>query len=355
MNNLELAHDNNTQQYESAKTVIPNATTLMSKESDGITRRPICGPLYLDFLNYRWAKTQVLGLIGGTGIGKTSLNLNILKDILNNNPNEIAVLVSLEMSTPEILERWNSIIGRNKELSDRFFILDPYDTENNQVRILGIQDVFLFCDRLKKDTGKGLCCVSIDHIGLLDNCIDTTVEPTFGHIPRSRKSNKRIKISPQKSCDNLKKLSIILDTFLIVLSQTTKSKGRGYIPLFKDAAYGMSQFENICDFLIGLWQPLHLVNAASKIKFTAFQYSKIRHLSAKDLITTNQPLVLVHDLRDGSYTPPKRFEMDIFNELLINQLEVAKSIGKSAEGTLYAVFNTNTESVINLQGLEQEV
>ena len=338
--------------YESAeialerkKTSIPSASELLESNID-MDLNPVGGPKYFDCLEYKWARGQVLGLIGGTSVGKSSVELDIIKSVLMSNPDQIGVIASLEMSTREVLDRWVKIIGRDKELSDRLFILDPYCSQTGHSRSLGVQDIYLFCENLKKETSMELAILAIDHVGLLDERIDTSIEPNFGNSVNHRKENKVVKVSLKKNCDYLKKLSIMLDTFVLVLSQTTKSKGIGNIPIYKDGAYGVSQYENICDYVITIWQPLIYVHAASDVKFTAYQYAKIRHLSSADPVTTNQPLLLVHDLKNGSYKPPNKLEMDVFRELHEQAEHMAKNIKKGQDAACYSVLNPDNNSVI---------
>jgi hypothetical protein len=44
------------------------------------------GPYYLDCLAKPWSKKQMLGLIAGTGSGKSSQTLKIFKEFIRNNP-----------------------------------------------------------------------------------------------------------------------------------------------------------------------------------------------------------------------------------------------------------------------------
>ena len=320
---------------------IPSVLDMMDIGLEVGTSNYIMGPKYLDCLDNPWEKKQVLGLIAGTGLGKSTMALNILRDVLINNPDEIVVLVSLEMAATELIKKWKKLNKDSLDISNRFYILSSFDEVSGESKKLGIQEIHNFCQEIKIITGKKIANVVIDHIGLIDNHINITVEPNFGITrPYSKKDNLH-PISQRVVCDNLKKIAIMLDTFLIVLSQTKKSLSCGYKPLFKDAAYGVSQFENICDFIIGIFQPLYLIQNTCDVKFTAFLYSKIRNASEDDMISVNQPLVLVHELKTGEFRAPTNAEMLVFMELIPEAEEANKDAEKNGFTVDYSAMNGN--------------
>jgi hypothetical protein len=72
-------------------------------------RELVKGPYYMDCLINGWAKSNVLGLVGGSGVGKTATTLENFKHMIENNKDEnddIYVFFTLEMPENEIIERW---------------------------------------------------------------------------------------------------------------------------------------------------------------------------------------------------------------------------------------------------------
>ncbi len=86
-------------------------------------------------------------------------------------------------------------------------------------------------------------------------------------------------------------------TFLIMQSQTARSKaGIGDIELDKDAAFGTSVFENFCDYLITLWQPLKRVYDLGAPTVMSYKFCKIRHKNQKlDVIKEDKRYTVFFD------------------------------------------------------------
>jgi hypothetical protein len=80
-------------------------------------------------------------------------------------------------------------------------------------------------------------------------------------------------------------------TFLIMQSQTSRAKaGIGDLELDKDAAFGTSVFENFCDFLVTLWQPLKRVYDLGAPTVISYKFCKIRHKhQSKDVLKEDKP------------------------------------------------------------------
>ena len=295
-------------------------------------REHVNGPSFFDCLENKWAKKQVLGLIAGSGVGKTAVTLKIFYDMIANNPDndDLFVFFSLEMPVEEIIERWLNLVGEN-DLADRLIVIGNED-ENDNPRNIGIQEVYEYCDDIKKARGCNIRAVGIDHIGILSQHIDMRKKHLFGARNEQVFSNDHIRtVSINNICTQMKSLAKMLDTFLILLTQTTKEKGVGYKPIEKDAAYGISQYENIVDYIIGLWQPLMLVQSNCETKFLAWQYCKIRNKHKKDPMSTNEFKTLVYCLESGDLKIPTDIDVDVFKELLPAQIDAAKAKDKNTE------------------------
>ena len=284
-----------------------------------IERVLINGPLIFDCLVTRWAKKQILGLIGGAGIGKTAVSLFIIKSIIENNPNndDVFVFISLEMPAAEIIDRWLQLVGKDSPLTERLYVIDTEEEKKDLQRVIGLQEVYEYCADIKVSTGKEIGAVIIDHIGILSRHIDTRKDYTFGIESEQAAGWGNIRtLSIASLATQMKTLAKMLDAFLIPLTQTTKAKGVGYTPLGKDAAFGVSQYENIVDYLITLWQPLLLVQDQLETRFLAWQYAKIRHQHKDDVIKPNSYKLLVYDMVTGLLESPDETQYKQFAELL---------------------------------------
>ncbi len=87
------------------------------------------------------------------------------------------------------------------------------------------------------------------------------------------------------------------NTLLVMQSQTSREKaGNGDLELNKDAAFGTSVFENFCDYLITIWQPLKRMYAEGAPTITVFKFCKIRHKKQLvDNIKEDVPYKLMFD------------------------------------------------------------
>ena len=297
-----------------------------------VLRQCVNGPGFFDCLENKWAKKQVLGLIAGSGVGKTAVTLKIFYDMITNNPDndDLFVFFSLEMPVEEIIERWLLLVGEN-DLANRLIVIGNED-EHGEPRNIGIQEVYEYCEDIKKARGCEIRAVALDHIGILSQHIDMRKKHLFGARNEQVFGSDHIRtISVNNLCTQMKSLAKMLNTFLILLTQTTKEKGVGYKPIEKDAAYGVSQYENIVDYIIGLWQPLMLVQSNCEVKFLSWQYCKIRNKHKKDLMSTNEFRVLTYCLESGDLKIPTDVEYDVFKELLPAQIDAAKAKEKNTE------------------------
>jgi hypothetical protein len=280
----------------------------------------IRGTWFMDFgvLGNPWRKKELLGIIAGPGVGKTSVTLKIMRDIIENNPenDDIFIFISLEMTVSEIVARWIKLVGENSPLADRLYVIDNYDEKGNP-RNIGLQEILEFSEEIKLGTGKNIGALAVDHIGILSKHIDTEKKYTFGIASETDSGwGKMRTLSMNSMAKQLKPLANLLDTFLIILTQTTKEKGVGDLPIGKDGAYGISDYENIMDRIITCWQPLQRVQNQTKTRYLAWQYVKIRNKHEHDQIQTQEPKLLTFELSSGDLRITTTEEYAEFQRLL---------------------------------------
>jgi hypothetical protein len=259
------------------------------------------GPEVFDCLVNRWRKGQVMGMIAGSGVGKTTVALKCFKDMIQNNPDndDVFIFFSLEMPEYEIEERWVNLVGKNSGLANRLYVIGNED-DAGEPRNITLQDIYWFASDIKKNTGKNIGSVVIDHIGLVNPVINLKKNPTFGaegEIDGGYGMTRTLSLP--SLCKALKPLAKMLDTFLIPLTQTTKSKGAGDTPLDKDGAFGSASYEWMMDYIFTMWQPLMRIHKDTDLRVLAWQYAKVRAKHKDDPITTHDPQLLNYDSDTG--------------------------------------------------------
>jgi len=286
-----------------------------------------------------WRKRELLGLIAGTGVGKTTVTLRWFRDAIRNNMDndDIYVFFSLEMAAGEIVERWNNLVGKDSPLAERLYVIGAED-EKFEPRTIGLQEVLADCQELKQYTGKNLGMVAIDHVGIISKHIDIRKKHTFSIDSEQGSGFGNIRtLSAKALCTQLKVLVKMLDTKIVVLTQTTKEKGVGDLPIGKDGAYGISEYENIMDRIITLWQPLKTVSDLTNIKFLAWQYVKIRNKSPDDKVQESQPKLMTYDLATGDFRNSSPEEYAEFNRLMPIVIERRDAVVKKKGGVTYSI------------------
>lgn len=290
-----------------------------SKAKKKVNRgEPVNGPEIFDCLKNKWRKSQVLGMIAGSGVGKTTVALKCVKDMIKNNPDndDIFIFFSLEMPEYEIEERWVRLVGKNSELADRLYVIGNED-DAGEPRNISLQDIYTYAKDIELSTGKNIGSIVIDHVGLVNPVINLKRKPTFGaegDIDGGHGINRVLTLP--SLCKAMKPLAKQLNTFLILLTQTTKSKGAGDTPLDKDAAFGTASYEWNMDYILTMWQPLMRIYKETDIRVLAWQYAKIRNKHREDPISTHEPILLNYDMDSGDLNRLSGEDYATFEQLL---------------------------------------
>ena len=250
------------------------------------------GPKNFDCLVRPWSRGDITMVYAGAGIGKTSTVLYWYKHILLNNPKGVVVFVSLEMTAQEIAEKWALATKDAPELSDRFYIVENYDSQGIS-KMLGVEGIKYELKRIKDALGETILATTVDHLHQVNN----NGSPDFNPV-----------------MDALKVLAVEIDTHLFVPSQTTKGKGVGDIPVPKDGCFGTSKAEWLATNIITIFQPLMRVQKEADLPILAWQYAKIRYKNKLDKVKENMNYLLYFDhdtqsLRDLTNQEKADFEM----------------------------------------------
>ena len=310
----------------------------------------VLGPGYMDCQNERWRRGQVLGLILGTGVGKTTLSLNIIKHILNNNPKGKFIFFSLEMPKSDIIEKWSKITNNDVKLSNRIHIVSN-ETSDGDLRHLGLQEIYWITKDIKKATGEDVLGICIDHMGEVSNTVDIRKKPNFNAGGDQEGGYGPIRsLNYQNLCSKVKDIAKSLNVFVIMQSQTRREFDRsGDVPLDKTAAFGASNFEKMVYWLITAWQPLLRVYDETELRATCWQYVKLRKQNKKDAIKLSDPRVLIFDSDTEIYRPGTEEELAEF-ELMKPKAELKRKIAEknTGEGITYK----NSPNTVILRALK---
>lgn len=215
---------------------------------------------YIDATEYGFRLGQVIGLVAGSGVGKTSFSLNMFKWFVERNPTYDHFFVPLEQPATEIAERWAKMCS-NDRLHEKVQVISNY-AEDGSFRHLSLTDIKDYILKWKADTGREVGCVVIDHIGALKKTGKDGENQGLMDI-----------------CHQMKAFAIETNTLLVMQSQAPREKaGIGDLELNKDAAYGTVFFESYTDYLVSIWQPLKRCYSSPECPtVTAYKFCKIRH------------------------------------------------------------------------------
>ncbi len=232
---------------------------ILSKSPDTLrgTRFPCY--TYFDDTEYGFRLGQIIGLVAGSGVGKTAVALNMFMGFVTSNPNYTHLFIPLEQPANEIADRWRTMCGNNTTLHDKVHVMSNYGP-NGEFRHLSFKEIKDYILKFQTHTGQKVGCVVIDHIGALKK-----------KGAKAGEGQDLIDI-----CHEMTAFAVETTTLLVMQSQAPREKA-GIGDLGKDAAYGTVFFESYCDYLITLWQPLKRCYKEGAPTVTAFKFCKIRH------------------------------------------------------------------------------
>lgn len=284
------------------------------------------------FACYKWLDNtdngfrlgQVIGLIAGSGVGKTAVALNMFMGFVTSNPDYDHFFVSLEQPANEIADRWKTMCGDNTSLYDKVHIISNYG-EDDMFRNLSLTEIKDYLLSFKQETGRKVGCVVVDHIGALKK------------QGKDGENQGLIDI-----CHNMKSFAIETNTLMVMQSQAPREKaGIGDLELDKDAAYGTMFFEAYCDYVVTMWQPLKRAYSDPACPtVTALKFCKIRHKKrGKDVIQEDTRYALIFDpltekLRQMNEIEEKAF--DHFNQKALN----LRNLDKKTDLLVYTSLKT---------------
>ncbi len=238
---------------------------LQRSSGGGLKGTPFRCYKWVDNTEHGFRLGQVVGLVAGSGVGKTAFALNMFRGFVQTNPDYHHFFIPLEQPANEIAERWRVMCGTDTSLHDKVHVISNYD-EQGGFRHLSFDEIREYIEKWQKVTGFKAGSIVIDHIGAL-----------------KKKGKDGENQDLMDICHSMKAFAVQTNTLLVMQSQSSREKaGIGDLELNKDAAYGTVYFESYCDYLITLWQPLkrcHSEPACPTV--TAFKFCKIRHKKAR--------------------------------------------------------------------------
>lgn len=254
-----------TYEIEGDKETKPLARTvreILSKGTEGLKGVRFACHKYIDATEHGFRLGHVIGLVAGSGVGKTAMALNMFMGFVQNNPDYDHLFIPLEQTDNEIADRWARMCGDQTHLHDKVHVLSNYD-EDGSFRHLSFSEIKDYILRMQSENKRKIGCVVIDHIGAL----------------RKAGAKDGEKQDLMAICHAMKAFAIETKTLLVMQSQAPREKaGSGDLELGKDAAYGTVYFESYCDYLITIWQPLKRCYSDSDCPgVTAYKFCKIRH------------------------------------------------------------------------------
>lgn len=274
----------------------PRYTSMFSGQiswsPESLGTRIVCHPA-VDATSDGFRRGQVLGLIGGTGNGKSTFALNMTRWFAENNVkyNYIYLYVLLESTKEKLSRKWEKMVAELRQERpdvnwDEMLCVLSNHGDDGEYRDLGMDDIKEHVTWLEATTGRKVGVIIIDHIGKVRQA-------------RSSKSGEYDGLIGV--CKQLNPLAISTDTFVIVQSQTSRSKGeQGDVELNVDAAFGVSSFEWHVDHLMVVWQPLRRVYAKmppdDKLCVTLYKFCKARERDVlRDKVQLDVPYGLRYD------------------------------------------------------------
>ncbi len=238
---------------------------ILQRSGDTLKGMPFRCHKRIDNTEHGFRLGQVIGLVAGSGVGKTAFALNMFRWFAQENPDYHHFFIPLEQPANEIADRWKTMCGDDTSLHDKVHVISNYD-DSGGFRHLSFDDIKEYIEKFQRVTKHKIGCVVIDHIGAL-----------------KKKGKDGENQDIMDICHSMKAFAVQTNTLLVMQSQSSREKaGIGDLELNKDAAYGTVYFESYCDYLVTLWQPLKRCHAEQACPtVTAFKFCKIRHKKAK--------------------------------------------------------------------------
>lgn len=286
-------------------TLSSSVRQILDKHGDSIkgTRFP-CWK-YLDDTMHGFRLGQVIGLVAGSGVGKTAVALNMFEGFVELNPDYDHFFVPLEQPANEIADRWKAMCGEKTHLYDKVHVISNY-ADDGSFRHLSFEEIKEYILKFQEVTKRKVGCIVIDHIGAL-----------------KKKGKDGENQDIMDICHSMKAFAISTNTLLVMQSQSSREKaGIGDLELSKDAAYGTVYFESYCDYLVTIWQPLkrcHKDDGCPTV--TAYKFCKIRHKKSGDKIQEDVPYTLHFNPDTGhlsQMTQDQETSFDFFNKKALN-------------------------------------
>ncbi len=286
---------------------------------------------YIDDTANGFRLGQVVGLVAGSGVGKTAVALNMFLGFVKNNPDYVHFFVPLEQPAREIALRWKMLCGENTQLHSKVQVLSNYDDDGG-FRHLSLDEIKQYILKFQTVSGQKVGCVVIDHIGAL-----------------KKKGKNGENQDLMDICHSMKAFAIQTNTMLVMQSQAPREKaGVGDLELNKDAAYGTVYFESYCDYLITIWQPLKRCHSEEGCPtVTAFKFCKIRHKNqVLDNIKEDVCYRLLFDPESGrlsQLTENTEKAFDFFNNKAVNK----RKGDRKTDIVSYVSAKTHGEGIID--------
>jgi len=255
-------------------TLSKSVKDILQRSGDTLKGMPFRCHKRIDNTEHGFRLGQVIGLVAGSGVGKTAFALNMFRWFAQENPDYHHFFIPLEQPANEIADRWRTMSGNDTSLHEKVHVISNYDDDGN-FRHLSFDEIKDYIKKFQEVKKIKVGCIVIDHIGAL-----------------KKKGKDGENQDLMDICHSMKAFAVQTNTLLVMQSQSSREKaGIGDLELNKDAAYGTVYFESYCDYLITLWQPLKRChNEQSCPTVTAFKFCKIRHKKArKDVIQEDVP------------------------------------------------------------------
>lgn len=302
---------------------------ILQRTGDTLKGMPFRCNKLIDNTAHGFRLGQVIGLVAGSGVGKTAFALNAFRWFAQENPDYHHFFIPLEQPANEIADRWKTMCGPDTSLHEKVHVLSNYDAAGN-FRHLSFDEIKDYLQKFQEKHNIKVGCVVIDHIGALKK------------KGRSGENQDLMDI-----CHSMKAFAVQTNTLLIMQSQSSREKaGIGDLELNKDAAYGTVYFEAYCDYLVTLWQPLKRChNETSCPTITAFKFCKIRHKKVRqDVIQEDTPYRLYFDPVTELMREPTQDEIISFDYFLSKATNKRKADRKTE---LVVYTSTSGKEVAN--------